>query len=73
MLIQEQSIHSLDLSEVPLENDEFVDTPDREVEEVIEAEDVQKQKEEVKEIESTIKPTKQEKTFSSFLDIMEIF
>ena len=83
MLIQEQSIHSLDLSELDLDENESKDKADviQEADEVpskaesfIEEEEVieTKVKDAIKQPE-TFTAVKEEKSFEKILDMMEIF
>ena len=79
MLIQEQSIHSLDLSDVALEDENQKHAKNEENSEdaassIAEVEAIEKKdSEEVVDQTSNIKKRADKKPFEKFLDIMEIF
>ena len=79
MLIQEQSIHSLDLSDVALEDENQKHAKNEENSEdaassIAEVEAIEKKdSEEVVDQTSIIKKRADKKPFEKFLDIMEIF
>ena len=78
MLIQEQSIHSLDLSDVALEDENQKHAKEENSEDaassIAEVEAIEKKdSEEVVDQTSIIKKRADKKPFEKFLDIMEIF